>query len=346
MKIKIFDFRRRTIVAKYQTIQHGFTLVELLIAMTLFAILGIMLVRISRGISDNWRTAESQRKLQETAEHIFSYLQEDLQSLYCPENNLQEMQFVADNDQYQRPQIRFIRKFGLTKYVALQEAGKVAVSAGYNQYFYGVPATNQKLRSSNGLAEVVYFVNPTTNKEKELLRGFRTPLGGVGTFADVRNLQSPSFISQTCQPLCNNLLYFGIRGWTNQTTSWKLTGSKGPISQWTTHLEITNKIQIQLLLYGDHTPQAELVEPLLSSQDTAIILEVNNFPIPTQIPHIIKIDDELITYKEYEEGRLVTLNRGQLGTKPQNHKKDAVVRWGQFFYTTILLPDGYNDWYH
>lgn len=317
---------------------HGFTLVELLVAMTLFAILGLMLVRITRGISENWRIAESQQKLQETAQHIFGFLQEDLQSLYCLQDQSQEIQFISDVDLFQRPRLRFIRKFSLAQYPTLHHAGKNSVHAGDDQYFYGVPLPNQKLRASNGLAEVAYFISPI-EQSQELLRGFRTPLGGTGSFFDHRNVQSVPFTSTTCNSLANNVLYFGIQGWTQHTTSWKASGLQGPIQQWNIAGTIPIKIQIQLALFGDHIPQAELLLPLAAHQNTATIQEVANFPLSKQVPSLVKIDDEWMAYQEYQDGRLVALVRGQLGTLPQNHKKDAAVRWGQWFYITILLPD-------
>ncbi len=321
----------------------GFTLIEILVAISLLTLLGLMLARILRGVAEVWHHAESQRICQESAQSIFSMLEQDLATLHISKNTGDKVQFWKDANSFGQPRVRWIRKFSEKEYPELQKAGILPLTEGYDKYFYGIP-DGQKLRASGGLAEVAYTMFPGSNSQK-LYRGFRTPVGGIESFFQAKGMDATA-VTKYFQLLADNVLYFGMQGWTSHTTSWK-SGQSGPIQEWAIQEanKIPLKIQVNLMIRGDHAPLAYLYSELLPKQDMLFVQEERNFPAPSLYRNVVRIGDELIGYTQAENRRLYGLQRGLFGTKIQQHPKGTPIFWGNWYTIILSLPYGYETWH-
>ena len=89
---------------------RGFTLIELMVAMSLLLVLGLMLVGILRHSLELWHESENTREIYANIRTITATMQDDLEALYAENDSSGEILFLLDQDTYGRQRLRFIRK--------------------------------------------------------------------------------------------------------------------------------------------------------------------------------------------------------------------------------------------
>jgi len=94
--------------------RSGFTLVEILVAMSVLLVLGLMLVALMRSALDTWNQAERQRKVYSRARAVFDCLQEDLESALTrdPPGAPVVARMFCEPDAKGRPVLMLVRTFG------------------------------------------------------------------------------------------------------------------------------------------------------------------------------------------------------------------------------------------
>ncbi|MHC4597582.1 MAG: PulJ/GspJ family protein [Planctomycetota bacterium] len=209
--------------------RRAFTLVEILVSLSIFVVLGSMLVLALRTGVDTWRNTEDRRLLYEHAQLVLKQIEADLVNMAAPrlgeEGNVQ-VRLLCDLDANRRYRIRFIRTLmGDMTDPHLRYAG-----TGSPEHFDGVlngrDDRGKSLKPLSGLMEVAYVMDPDP-ASNILYRGVRSPVGGNGSLFRNENLDTRSKVLDRCTPVSDGVLYLGFHFWTQYTTTWKLE----PISE-------------------------------------------------------------------------------------------------------------------
>jgi type II secretory pathway pseudopilin PulG len=329
----------------------AFTLVELLVAISLFLLLGLLLFTVLQHTIYAWHYTESQKELNAAARHIFAYLREDIEAIYSSATQPKDTPLWLDYDTKESQRLRFVRRLDTEHTAILRCAGNEPVSAGYAAYFREPPEAGQKLRALGGLGEVVYALIPK-QQGGELWRGLQAPPGGPQSFLQHDNSSPVENISRLGHRLSDAVLHWHIRCWSHRTRKWdELTplaaGGSPPLwdSTLTSPPLLPCKVQITIVLRGTHQLSAVLAEEI-SDHDSAIPLRQRQMlPAPAAGETAIAlIGRECITYTEARAGLLTGVKRGTLGSRAQKHEADTSVQVGQRFTTTIHLPISQPPW--
>lgn len=204
----------------------GFTLLEIIVAMGIFVILGAALITILRQGLDLWREGEARKETYERANFILSYIREDLINTYSGSGEPNPVRFLCDLEPasvergVQRQRLRFVRtRKGESQHPVGGQGGMIIESTDYYDHFGDVSEMREgTLRAGAGLEEVIYLLDPDP-EETTLWRGIRSPPGGEGSFLDPMGLRK-LYVEDHCQPLATGVLYLEFRFWTQFTRTW------------------------------------------------------------------------------------------------------------------------------
>lgn len=204
----------------------GFTLIEVLVAMGIFVVLGTALVIILRQGLHLWRTGEARKEVHERANFILSYLREDLSSTYSGTWGPSPVRFLCDLEPAsqergaRRQRLRFVRtRKGESQHPLASLGGTVIESTEFFDHFGDVDEARQgTLRAGGGLEEVIYFLDPDLD-DTTLWRGIRSPPGGIDSFLDPA-MDRAWNIEDRCRELATGVLYIEFRFWTQYTNTW------------------------------------------------------------------------------------------------------------------------------
>jgi prepilin-type N-terminal cleavage/methylation domain-containing protein len=212
--------------------RSGFTLVELLAATALFAVLGTMLFQIVRGAMDIWSVGERNRELFDRATAAMDVMVEDLRVVWSghPGATEQEARFLLglreeDTDRDGRPELsvpvlRFARLCHEERALSwLRRAGDVAGAQGSVTLLTGQDPA--ELRPTGGLAESMYTLALLPGHElPSLVRRFRAPLGGEGSLLEPDLVERPDRLLAGAVPLADGVLHLGVDCWAPDTAGW------------------------------------------------------------------------------------------------------------------------------
>jgi len=155
----------------------AFTLVEMLTAVTIFLILGVVLVSISVQAAQLWTGGESQNQYRQRARAALDYIGQDLkQAILSTNSNSTSLQFVIDPSQ-------------------------VTSFSYHDTFFWQAPTASDT--SAGDLAEVGYFVNWSGTKSN-LYRFFVNPSDLNGNYLIYKN---PTWVSNSVISSVNPALF-------------------------------------------------------------------------------------------------------------------------------------------
>lgn len=227
----------------------GFTLVELLIAMSLFLAIAFVLYSFVRGGVDMWRTGERRQDLYERAQLAFSRIDADLRCTFRPqrfEEATPASMFLADRpDMPTRDRrgnvtreqtraigvigsrLRFVRTIrGEFQDPATRFSGLAPGAKDVYRFKPDVDEDGEPLerdyRAPAGLMEVAYLATALPGQEDgstTLLRAAQTPVGERNTFFDDDVLRDPEFLTWAT-PVIDGVLFFGLEFWDQHTERW------------------------------------------------------------------------------------------------------------------------------
>ena len=243
----------------------GYTLIELLLAMSLFSAIATGLIALLARSSDFLTSGASQTETMDATQTFAEAFGDDISAmasradsdtgrpdvrLFCdwagvdinedkrPDLNLQRLFFV-----------RTIRNDAATE--AGQSAG-VAVSAKeyLNQVADAKKVADGTLKASGGLMEVFWMAMPESASDPavmQLWRGYRAPPGGANSLLPVKGGRdafaknsekgptSPVEVRAVAKPILSGVLFFGVDFWSRRTNTWDpkvKAGEGGPIPTW------------------------------------------------------------------------------------------------------------------
>jgi hypothetical protein len=249
------------------------TLVELLVAMAIFAFLGTATVGVLRSGLFSWRTGEAKREVLETAQLIMSQVADDLRNMYTCESvegRAPYVRLVADRDANGRQRIRFVRTIsGAVSPYARKEAGAlVGADSDLDLVDDYTEARMGSLRSTSGLCEMAYVMD-TNPASAKLYRGLRAPIGGAGTFFVNSNLV-PATSNSPLIEFTDGVLYLGFHFWTQYTNTWDVSAypivaprpdeKSGPALYWDSTrslMFVRNPVERQFTTYLSASSEAD-----------------------------------------------------------------------------------------
>lgn len=202
----------------------GFTLTEILVALSIFLVLGSMLVLALGSGVDTWRATEDRRILYEQAQMVLEQIENDLANVALPrpgEDEEVRVRFLADYDANNRARLRFVRTLPGENVVDEFRAAGTAPPDVCTEVLQGHGEPRENLQPLEGLMEVVYLLDPDPDSNV-LYRGVRSPIGGEGSLFRDKNIDEHKEVLERCTPVADGVLYLGYLFWTQYTTTWDL----------------------------------------------------------------------------------------------------------------------------
>ena len=236
--------------------QRGFTLLEILISMSLFTVIGFAVVLMMRTGVDMWLRGSRGSLQEDRLEQSLPRLEEDLRHTLpgprhdripfdpedpdpdkMPEPVVPENRFLSGYMTYRYGDkdipcrfIAFVRDIS-----GLGEIETYAMRAGNNPsataYIDGISDEDEfKLgnhRPTGGMVEVLWIWLPRLDQPGKgtVYRAFRTPIGGEKSLLDPRNYAETQQIEQlervgALKPVFQDVILFDMYFWTQYTTTW------------------------------------------------------------------------------------------------------------------------------
>jgi prepilin-type N-terminal cleavage/methylation domain-containing protein len=218
---------------------RGMTLLEIMIAMAIFSILGMTLALFLRQGLSAWRTGEARRGAYEEAQSLLRRLREDLRSTFTTvpvvPGEPARARFLCDIDEEGRQRLAFVRTIPAESRHPLAALAGNAIGAdqdldGRNDHEKAVAG---RLRATGGLEEVLYAMDPEV--DGALLRGARSPVGGDASLFALENVKNAARLREVARPLSLNVLHFELQFWAQNTEGWRdeaVARKHGPTSVW------------------------------------------------------------------------------------------------------------------
>lgn len=324
----------------------GFTLIELIVAIGIFTLLGLMLVMTLRTAISAWQKGEQSRLVYESARVLTRQLSRDIEAIYPQKMAAEErgdIRFWSDMDGNQRQRLMFVRTLGADeRNVMTWSAGAEPVSKGHGDMYTRHDDAKKKLRPHGGLAEVAYVMDPDPTNFT-LWRGLRAPVGFPGTLLDPGSLDSAAKIQAACHPVSSDVLYLRFHFWGMRTTSWDAGGNAETI--WDSTLGLNSnfgyhrqgsggdfsddlwpyKIRIVMTLQGEGEKAlfAFLTRKVGPGDKTIHVSTTAGFPDPEDGQGYVLIGSEWIRINGKDAGVLHVAKRGVRGTKAAAHEPNT-----------------------
>ncbi len=238
--------------------ERAFTLLEVLIAMSMFTVVGFAVVLLMKAGVDMWIGGNTISQQEDRLEQSLPRLADDARMVsvpaladlipFDPENPDPREEpaplpainrMVSGVHKYKIGERTvpsrywaFVREIGPTELDAyVRRAGTSAEADAYidgkndEQEF-----KEKKHMATGGLMEVLWIYLPDEDRPGigSLCRSFRSPIGGKDTLLDPKNHADLQLVRTKIkpEPILSNILYFDIWFWTEFTTTWEWTPSE------------------------------------------------------------------------------------------------------------------------
>jgi prepilin-type N-terminal cleavage/methylation domain-containing protein len=245
----------------------GYTLIELLLAMSLFAALSTGLIALLARSSEFLTSGASQTETMDAIQTFAESFGADVSAMASradsdkgmPEVRLYSDWADCDIDNDKKPDCKIPRLFFVRtiKNDVGKEAGqRSGLDVGKSKLYLDQGPLDAKkvadgtLRPSGGLMEVFWTALPSSKEDPSVMRiyrGFRAPPGGEGSLLPRKSWRDPSASSaemgpisftdvrMVARPVLEGVLYFGVDFWSRKTNTWDTAiraRNGGPIPTW------------------------------------------------------------------------------------------------------------------
>ena len=365
-------------MSKRHTRRRGFTLIELMVAIGILLVLGVMLISFLRGALSMTRVGTARGQQYETAQTVMRLAEEDFSQILGmpanPDGPIDDPAFLLMEDPYGRQVIAFTRAWGEEQNsLAGYDAGRGSSAQGYSGDFTGRNVRNA-MRSSHGNIEVVYMFEPVRGGTR-LYRAERSPTdvnNGLITkvvawclqyqksdgddivpYSDISDANGQFAIGGEAlwdqfELVADNVLGFSVECWDDwgNTTGW-YAGPTGPVTRWSMSQRISDgeyalprALRLTLIVAAEEPLRAETaVTAEVASGDNSVYVEdVDGFPDLRSPSAYLRINGELLAYGSRSGRTFGSCVRGALGTRPQKHAAGSTVLAGESFQRVIQLP--------
>lgn len=234
--------------------ERAFTLLEVLVAMSLFTVVGFAVVMLMSTGVEMWIRGNRGSMQVDRQEQSLPRLGDDLRMLIVPAQRDRIPFDPANPDPDREPEPRIPENRMLSGYLSVQMGDTVypcrylsfvrqsrglpevelyEARAGRNSKADAyIDGKNDEEEFKNGMhlatgggVEVLWIWLPDEDRKGvgTLYRAYRSPVGGAGTLLDPRNFDSLKRIREELkpQPIVQAVLHFDLLFWTQYTTSWE-----------------------------------------------------------------------------------------------------------------------------
>ena len=344
--------------------QRAFTLVELLAATALFAVLGTMLFQMVQGGMELSARGQRVRELEERALAVMDLMAEDLRHVWCGVGGAGEQtarfqlesQPLARDDHGallgQTALLRFSRLLYEQRSLSwLRKAGERPGASG-SAVLAGREVAAELL-PTGGLAESLYTCALVPGADLPvLMRLSRSPLGGPGSLLAAEIVDQERRLLWDGVPLVDRVLHFAVHCWAPQTVAWDVASTadgapasstwdstRGPASLLDGRDDVfPPAVRIELVLdpYDESRLSAAQLADDLGADASRLRLTSGRLGGDDRAPPFVWIDGEWLAVQRRVGDELV-VDRGQRGTVAASHKRGSPVRTGQLFERVVLL---------
>ena len=228
----------------------GYTLIELLLAMSLFTVISTGLIALLSRSSDFLTSGASQTETMDATQTFAEAFGDDISAMASradSETGRPDVRLFCDwagvdmNDD-KKPDLTLQRLFFVRSIhnEAASEAGQSSgITVGAKEYLNQLADAKKvadgTLKASGGLMEVFWMALPEPGGDPavmQLWRGYRAPpggpnsllplRGGLDTFAkgSEKGPTSPADVRAVAKPILSGVLFFGVDFWSRKTTTW------------------------------------------------------------------------------------------------------------------------------
>ncbi len=348
--------------------QDGMTLIEILVALGIFVMLGSGLVMFLRDGIATWQVGESRREAVERAEAILEPLAADLRSLFTqpdpgPGGGFVDVLLLCDRDQHRRPRLRMVSALDEeTRNPISRIAGSLTGGVAEIDYINdSMEAKLGILRAPGGLCEVSYSMGPEADSEL-LWRGFKSPIGGPGSvFIDSNLAPDEDGTPRRSRPIADGVLYMEWSFWGGDRRHWVGGKAQAPIKVWDSTRGIIKMPKesgvswdpssrddpfddvfpdtVEILLVLRPNRSKALARLSADLDDSARTIRVDNTAqYPVTPDSYIRIDAEWIRVGEIGPRSFNDCQRGARGTTAVDHRRGTSVVHGSNFHKTVRIP--------
>jgi len=351
--------------------RRGLTLLELVLAVGLFAILSLAVFELLEGTLVTWRKSEVRRNQMETSTAVLELFAKDFQSLEGGSGGdlvVEWDTFDTNSDGGREtvwPRIRLVRQ------ASASDAARVALQA-------------QQRVDGPDLTEVCWAVLPTSGDESvgTLWRGERLVHGGLSESANAStpgvSFFDASFVKRdgsveggSLDELTDGVLWFQVLlatqtsavndGWTlgggleDAATSWDAWRSARPDEtrhEWNEPPSGMPRVGEEALLPRRVRVAIEFEDPTQRKRRTRLSSDIAATEVAvtvddeTRVPKVggfMRVDAEWMEVKS-KSGRRLTVKRGARGTEAEPHDAGARISHGETVVREIIVTTYREDW--
>lgn len=357
--------------------RQGFTLIELVLAAALMAVLMMAVFGLMEGSLSLWRKSETRRNLSEQASGVSELLAADLRALEGGARGdlLAEWErFDTDGDGLKEsawPRLRFVRQASAAEMARIEAAHSADAGA--------TRAPGQGPGQGPGLVEVAWFVLPYDKKDPDarseglVYRGvrrldereadsfFAKGFLAVGGTPDLSRLDEVTGGVLWLRPLFATQTSIVHDGWVagpelaDAATSWDAWAEERPDPtrhEWNVPGEGMPKVEEHALLPRRVRLELEVERPVDRKRRTRslerielsdVAFEVDDERLLPEPGAFLKLDGEWMELKS-RSGRQVIVSRGVRGTQPMIHDPGTLVHWGLPLVREVEVEMYREDW--
>ncbi|MHC5054316.1 MAG: PulJ/GspJ family protein [Planctomycetota bacterium] len=354
---------------------RGFTLVEVLVSIGIFLIMGAALVTLWRLGLGMWGRGERRRKAYEQAQGALAQISLDLEAVYAREpvrQGVPTARFICTRDKATGQQrLSFVRTFE----TGPERAYTYHAAGSGEAYTDGFTGDGTSLGAIGGVLGVTY-----SRQGRELRRAT------LGPPASASSSPFSTTGSQAGEVMAANCLYLGFRFWSQYTTTWnEPTGAstprrvrpwpetvwdstrgagvvdtvdpsgrdrlfslaRGPLSFAEPFDDVFPEIvEVTLVVEPDEkmTLRTDLTAWASASSTKIDVASTRGFADPSEGPVFLLVGDEWVEVSAKRERSFLLSGRGLRGTKAVEHEKWTTVRQGTTFVMRVSVPGYRTDW--
>ena len=324
----------------------GFTLMELLVAVSIFVFLSLLLVGLLRVSFDMWEKGETRGDIYDRTQLVLDQLRIDLSAVYA-----QKKSRVILKSRYGTVPV--------TEAVVFPEASFYADFDTRGNYgLYLVRAGEGDLYRPNGniyvhnLMRVIYRVNNESGKSSLVRTVFDsapalTIWGGDSGSRGIFSAARTGGVADST--VFEGVVYFGLKLWRNQkeiVARWdsRPAGVTPPQSDTDLVPEQFLPCAVEVdLMFKPLFQTAKKVKLMNDVTVEASVLKVSGTRELPDPPAYIRVDDEWMMYEKKDLYTLRIARRGARQTAASEHEKNTEIEFGQSIPTTFYFPGAWGQ---
>lgn len=324
--------------------ERGFTLIEMLVVMTLLVAFGYLTFSLMRGSLELWRKGEAGRDLGEKAAAVFDLFLRDLRALHVGREGRMVSEMASEGVGGEAQPSRRLR---IVRTVDRGEELRVFRQLGLVEASSGEPLA--EVPSSGGLIELAYADSRDRRGSdpaiRVLYRGVR-PVGeasGQSFFAE-DFFRPPGPYGEALREVTGGVLFFDVvfQRWRGERAeSWdSAQGTPGDPRDDV----FPRAAQLTLVLERDGAEsRLTFLSAAVDAED--LRLEVDDPKrLPREFPSYVKVDGEWIELSSIEGKIAAVRSRGARATARTPHAAGARIHVGATFESLIDLGKPREDW--